>query len=75
MSSGMLDGYDALISTALQISELVKPVETEYFQKFNLTWESFNKKLYQDYVYTDPLIQNKLPPFIGQVNNHPKEFL
>ncbi|XP_033232159.1 uncharacterized protein LOC117183100 isoform X2 [Belonocnema kinseyi] len=63
----MLDGYDALISTALQISELVKPVETEYFQKFNLTWESFNKKLYQDYVYTDPLIQNKLPPFIGQL--------
>ena len=64
----MLDGYDALISTAIQISELIKPVEKEYFQKFNLTWECFNKTLYQDYVYTDPLIQNKLPPFISQVN-------
>lgn len=63
----MLDGYDALIATALQVSQLIKPVEKEYFQKFNLTWECFNKKLYQDYVYTDPLIQNRLPPFIGQL--------
>ena len=64
---GLLDGYDALISTASQISELVEPLEKEHLCKFNLTWECFNKKLYQNYVYTDPLVQNNLPPFIGQV--------
>lgn len=64
---GLLDDYDALISTASQISELVKPLK-DHLCKFNLSWDCFIKKLYQIYVYDDPLVQNNLPPFIGQVN-------
>lgn len=63
---GLLDDYDALVSTANLISELVNPLK-EYLFKFNLTWECFIKKLYQIYVYNDALVQNNLPTFIGQV--------
>ena len=64
--TGLLDDYDALVSTANLISELVNPLK-EYLFKFNLTWECFIKKLYQIYVYNDALVQNNLPTFIGQV--------
>ncbi|XP_032672363.1 uncharacterized protein LOC116844645 isoform X6 [Odontomachus brunneus] len=64
--TGLLVDYDALVSTAIQISELVKPLK-EYLFKFNLTWDCFIKKLYQIYVYNDPLVQNNLPTFISQL--------
>ncbi|KAK2575288.1 hypothetical protein KPH14_008139 [Odynerus spinipes] len=63
---GLLDDYDALISTASQISKIVKPLK-KHLCKFNLTWDCFIKKLYQIYVYNDPLVQNNLPPFIVQL--------
>lgn len=63
---GLLDDYDALVATAILISELVKPLK-DYLFKFNLTWDCFIKKLYQIYVYNDALVQNNLPTFIGQV--------
>lgn len=65
LCAGLLDDYDALISTASQISELVKPLKG-YLCKF--TWDCFIKKLYQIYVYDESLVQNNLPSFIGQVN-------
>jgi len=65
---GLLDDYDALVSTATQISELVKPLK-EYF-KFNLTWDCFVKKLYQIYVYNDALVQNNVPTFFRQVKGN-----
>lgn len=67
LSTGLLDGYDALLSAASHLSSLVEPLENEHLSKFNLTWDCLNKRLYQSCVYTDPLVQNNLPPFIGQV--------
>lgn len=68
---GLLDDYDALITTAVKISEFVKLLK-DHLGKFNyefpLPWAAFIKKLYQIYIYDDPFIQNNLPPFIGQVN-------
>ncbi|XP_076395121.1 uncharacterized protein LOC100882720 isoform X2 [Megachile rotundata] len=64
--TGLLDDYDALISTASKITEFVKPL-TDHLCKFNLSWECFIKKLYQIYVYDDPLVQNNLPSFIEQL--------
>lgn len=63
----MLDGYEAVLATAVYISDLLEPLQKELFSKVNLTWGYINKSLYQNYVYSDPLIQNNLPPFIGQV--------
>ncbi|XP_015603385.1 uncharacterized protein LOC107271664 isoform X2 [Cephus cinctus] len=64
---GLSDGYDALISATSKISPLVEPLEKEYLCKFNLTWKCLNKKLYQNYVYTDSRVQDNLQPFIGQL--------
>ncbi|XP_012523732.2 uncharacterized protein LOC105829433 isoform X6 [Monomorium pharaonis] len=63
--TGLLNDYDALVSTAILISELVKPLKK--CLNFNLTWDCFIKKLYQIYVYNDALVQNNLPTFIGQL--------
>lgn len=63
--SGLLNDYEALVSTAILISELVKPLKK--CLNFNLTWDCFIKKLYQIYVYNDALVQNNLPTFIGQL--------
>ncbi|KAG5313460.1 F193A protein, partial [Acromyrmex insinuator] len=63
--TGLLNDYDALVSTAIIISELVKPLKK--CLNFNLTWDCFIKKLYQIYVYNDALVQNNLPTFIGQL--------
>lgn len=65
--SELLDGYEALLATAVHISDLLEPLDKELFSKVNLNWTYINKSLYQNYVYSDPLIQNNLPPFIGQV--------
>ncbi|XP_034179837.2 uncharacterized protein LOC117604147 isoform X6 [Osmia lignaria lignaria] len=64
--TGLIDDYDALISTASKITEFVKPL-TDHLCKFNLSWECFIKKLYQIYVYDDPLVQNNLPSFVEQL--------
>ncbi|XP_031785346.1 uncharacterized protein LOC100114737 isoform X2 [Nasonia vitripennis] len=66
----LLDGYEALLATAVHISDLLEPLQKELFSKVNLTWSYINKSLYQNYVYSDPLIQNNLPPFIGQLRKH-----
>ncbi|XP_058803780.1 mucin-4 [Phymastichus coffea] len=66
----LLDGYDALLSTAVHITDLLEPLQKELLNKVDLSWEQINKRLYQNYVYSDPLIQNNLPPFIGQLRKH-----
>lgn len=66
---GLLDDYDALVSAAIKISALVKPLK-DYLFKFNLTWDCFIKKLYQIYVYNDGFVQKNLPTFIDQVKLH-----
>ncbi|KAL0113937.1 hypothetical protein PUN28_011338 [Cardiocondyla obscurior] len=61
----LLNDYDSLVSTAIFISELVKPLKKCF--NSNLTWVCLFKKLYQIYVYNDALLQNNLPTFIGQL--------
>jgi hypothetical protein len=66
--TGLLEGYDKLCLAAKQLAPLLQQLETEHLQRFNLTWEVLNKHLYQSCVYTDPLVQNILPHYIGQVS-------
>ncbi|PSN54996.1 hypothetical protein C0J52_02315 [Blattella germanica] len=65
----LLEGYDKLCLAAKQLTPLLQQLETEHLQRFNLTWEVLNKHLYQSCVYTDPLVQNNLPHYIGQLRN------
>lgn len=68
--SGILDGYDAFVSTAKQVSDLVKPVEERHLLKFNLTWEFFNKALYENHIWiSEPSMRNITGSFTTQVRN------
>ncbi|XP_069688836.1 uncharacterized protein [Periplaneta americana] len=67
--TGLLEGYDKLCLAAKQLAPLLQQLESEHLQRFNLTWEVLNKHLYQSCVYTDPLVQNNLPHYIGQLRN------
>ena len=63
----MLDGYETVLATAVYISDLLEPLQTDLLYRVNLLSGYINKILYQQYVYSNPLIQNNLPPFIEQV--------
>ena len=63
----LLDGYQKLIDAAQKVSPALVDLEEKHLNRFTLTWEVFNKHLYQSVIYTDPLIQNNLPIFISQV--------
>ncbi|XP_044003434.1 putative uncharacterized protein DDB_G0282133 isoform X2 [Aphidius gifuensis] len=64
----LLNGYDILISTAVHVSKLLKPLEERHLKQFSLTWEFFNKKLYQNYIYFyEPTIRNILPSVVCQL--------
>ncbi|XP_034947962.1 putative uncharacterized protein DDB_G0282133 isoform X2 [Chelonus insularis] len=70
----LLNGYDVIINTAIQVSELTKLLEEKHLSKFNLTWEFFNKKLYQNYVYLyEPIIRNILPCIMRQLQKSCKK--
>ncbi|CAD6208705.1 GSCOCG00003513001-RA-CDS [Cotesia congregata] len=64
----LLNGYDILIATAAQVTDLIKPLEDNHLSKFTITWEFFNKKLYQNYIYFyEPTIRNILPSLVRQL--------
>ena len=63
----LLDSYDKLCTAAQHLSPALIDLEIKHLNKFQLTWEVFNKHLYQSIIYADPMIQNNLPIFISQV--------
>ncbi|KAK7873317.1 hypothetical protein R5R35_011373 [Gryllus longicercus] len=66
---GLLEGFEKLCRGAKQLTPLLQQLEAEHLQRFNLTWEVLNKHLYQSCVYTDPLVQNNLPLYIGKLRS------
>jgi len=63
--SALLEGYAKLCTAAQCISPALADFEAELLQnKFSLTWEVFNKHLYQTIVYTDPLVTKHLSQVI-----------
>ncbi|XP_043269998.1 serine-rich adhesin for platelets [Venturia canescens] len=69
----ILDGYDAFVSTAKQVSDLVKPVEERHLLKFNLTWEFFNKALYENHIWiSEPSMRNVTGSFTTQLTKSRK---
>ena len=67
LSADLLEGYQKLCDAAQKVSPALLDLEEKHLGRFALTWEDFNKHLYQSVIYTDPLIQNNLPIFISQV--------
>lgn len=41
--------------------------ENEHLKKFQVTWELHNKHLFEDLVFSEPLLQNSLPALVSQI--------
>lgn len=47
----ILDGYDKVCNAARALSPLLFELQRGHLQKFSLTWNLLNKRIYQRWVY------------------------
>lgn len=60
--SVLLSAADHLISPLLST-----PQENEHLQKFQVTWELHNKHLFENLVFSEPILHNSLPALVAQL--------
>uniref|UniRef100_A0A8C3YQ86 Family with sequence similarity 193 member A n=1 Tax=Catagonus wagneri TaxID=51154 RepID=A0A8C3YQ86_9CETA len=63
----LLEEYGALCQAARTISSFLGTLENEHLKKFQVTWELHNKHLFEDLVFSEPLLQNSLPALVSQI--------
>lgn len=63
----LLEEYGALCQAARTISTFLGTLENEHLKKFQVTWELHNKHLFEDLVFSEPLLQNSLPALVSQI--------
>ncbi|XP_054912511.1 protein FAM193A isoform X1 [Poeciliopsis prolifica] len=65
----LLEEYNALCQAARTISSFLLTLENEHLQKFQVTWELHNKHLFENLVFSEPILQNSLPALIAQLKH------
>ncbi|KAM4594945.1 protein FAM193A isoform 3-T3 [Fundulus diaphanus] len=65
----LLEEYNALCQAARTISSFLLTLENEHLQKFQVTWELHNKHLFENLVFSEPILQNSLPTLIAQLKH------
>lgn len=63
----LLEEYSALCQAACTISAFLVTLENEHLKKFQVTWELHNKHLFENLVFSEPLLQNSLPTLVSQL--------
>ncbi|XP_067590998.1 protein FAM193A isoform X6 [Pseudorca crassidens] len=63
----LLEEYGALCQAARTISTFLGTLENEHLKKFQVTWELHNKHLFEDLVFSEPLLQSSLPALVSQI--------
>ncbi|XP_054995191.1 protein FAM193A isoform X2 [Sorex araneus] len=63
----LLEEYSALCQAARTISTFLGTLENEHLKKFQVTWELHNKHLFEDLVFSEPLLQSNLPALVSQI--------
>ncbi|XP_018418782.1 PREDICTED: protein FAM193A [Nanorana parkeri] len=63
----LLEEYSALCQAACTIGTFLVTLENEHLKKFQVTWELHNKHLFENLVFSDPLLQNSLPTLVSQL--------
>ncbi|XP_051822271.1 protein FAM193A isoform X3 [Antechinus flavipes] len=66
-TSLLLEEYSALCQAARTISSFLVTLENEHLKKFQVTWELHNKHLFENLVFSEPLLQNSLPTLLSQL--------
>ncbi|XP_006874158.1 PREDICTED: protein FAM193A [Chrysochloris asiatica] len=63
----LLEEYGALCQAARTISTFLGTLENEHLKKFQVTWELHNKHLFENLVFSEPLLQSNLPTLLSQI--------
>ncbi|XP_075713314.1 protein FAM193A isoform X2 [Rhinoderma darwinii] len=63
----LLEEYSALCQAACTIGTFLITLENEHLKKFQVTWELHNKHLFENLVFSEPLLQNSLPALVSQI--------
>ncbi|XP_032961791.1 protein FAM193A [Rhinolophus ferrumequinum] len=63
----LLEEYGALCQAARAISTFLGTLENEHLKKFQVTWELHNKHLFENLVFSEPLLQSNLPALLSQI--------
>ncbi|XP_036103708.1 protein FAM193A [Molossus molossus] len=63
----LLEEYGALCQAARTISTFLGTLENEHLKKFQVTWELHNKHLFENLVFSEPLLQSNLPALVSQI--------
>ncbi|XP_051561510.1 protein FAM193A-like isoform X1 [Myxocyprinus asiaticus] len=63
----LLEEYNALCQAARTISSFLFTLENEHLQKFQVTWELHNKHLFENLVFSEPILLNSLPALVAQL--------
>ncbi|CAL8354103.1 unnamed protein product [Boreogadus saida] len=63
----LLDEYTALCQAARSISSFLLTLENEHLQKFQVTWELHNKHLFENLVFSEPILHSSLPALVAQL--------
>uniref|UniRef100_A0AAX7UK19 FAM193 C-terminal domain-containing protein n=1 Tax=Astatotilapia calliptera TaxID=8154 RepID=A0AAX7UK19_ASTCA len=65
----LLEEYNALCQAARTISSFLLTLENEHLQKFQVTWELHNKHLFENLVFSEPILHSSLPALIAQLRH------
>ncbi|RXM97299.1 Protein FAM193A, partial [Acipenser ruthenus] len=63
----LLEEYSALCQAAHTISTFLVTLENEHLKKFQVTWELHNKHLFENLVFSEPLLHSCLPTLVAQL--------
>ncbi|XP_074518804.1 protein FAM193A isoform X5 [Halichoeres trimaculatus] len=65
----LLEEYRALCQAACTISSFLLTLENEHLQKFQVTWELHNKHLFENLVFSEPILHSSLPALVAQLKH------
>ncbi|XP_035273949.1 protein FAM193A [Anguilla anguilla] len=65
----LLEEYSALCQAARTISTFLLTLEREHLHKFQVTWELHNKHLFENLVFSEPILHNSLPALVSQLRH------
>ncbi|XP_075889968.1 protein FAM193A isoform X1 [Nelusetta ayraudi] len=67
--SMLLEEYSTLCQAARTISGFLLTLENEHLQKFQVTWELHNKHLFENLVFSEPILHSSLPALVAQLKH------
>ncbi|XP_054575673.1 protein FAM193A-like [Eptesicus fuscus] len=63
----LLKEYGAFCQAARTISTFLVTLENKHLNVFQVTWELHNKHLFENLVFSEPLLQSNLPAMVSQI--------